>query len=179
MQLAVKNINLITLAQLGLFLPQAENLIFAAIMAKIDVYRKLLGVTKEVELKELKSVYRQFMKDWHPDKFNDNPDLKLEAEEKSKKIIEAYHFLVSIAPETIAESLDQYTQTINTASIDDFEYKNTTLRIDFSDGNTYEYFDVPKATYVKLVNAPSQSRFARRHICTSFVYRSATKLVAS
>ena len=40
------------------------------------------------------------MKECHPDKFPDNEVLKLEAEEKSKGIIEAYHFLVSIAQET-------------------------------------------------------------------------------
>jgi curved DNA-binding protein CbpA len=119
------------------------------------------------------------MKDWHPDKFQANETEKLAAEEKSKKIIEAYHFLVSIAPETIAASIEQYTETITVASIEDFEYKNEMLSITFSDGNSYEYFGVPKATYVKLVNAPSQARFARRHICNSFVYRSVNKLVAA
>ena len=94
-------------------------------------------------------------------------------------IIEAYHFLVSIAPETIAETLEQYNQTINQALIEDFEYKALTLTITFSDGNCYEYFNVPKATYIKLVNAPSQSRFARRHICNTYVYRSSNKLVAA
>lgn len=146
-------------------------------MKKIDDYRRLLAVEKNAELSELKSVYRTFMKDCHPDKFQDNEEEKLQAEEKSKKVIEAYHFLVSIAPETLAASLDQYMQTINLAGIDDFEYKGQKLSIDFSDGTTYEYFDVPKATYVKLVNAPSQARFARRHICNSFVYRSVSKLV--
>jgi curved DNA-binding protein CbpA len=148
-------------------------------MKKIDYYRRLLDVTKNTELKELKSVYRNLMKDWHPDKFQENEAEKLAAEEKSKKIIEAYHFLVSIAPETIAASIEQYTETITVASIEDFEFKNEMLTITFSDGNTYEYFGVPKATYVKFVNAPSQARFARRHICNSFVYRSVNKLVAA
>ena len=148
-------------------------------MKKIEAHRKLLGVTKEAELSELKSVYRNLMKDWHPDKFEDNHEHKTVAEEKSKTIIEAYHFLVSIAPETIASTLDQYTQTINTASIEDFEYKAEKLNIDFSDGSSYEYYGVPKATYIKLVNAPSQARFARRHICNSFIYRSVNKLVTT
>lgn len=152
---------------------------FATFMKKIDNYRRLLEVTKDTELKELKSIYRNLMKDCHPDKFQDNEEEKLAAEIKSKKIIEAYHFLVSIAPETIAATFDQYTETITIASIEDFEYKNEQLTITFSDGSCYEYFGVPKATYVKLVNAPSQARFARRHICNSFVYRSASKLVAA
>jgi DnaJ-class molecular chaperone len=58
---------------------------------------KAFGGEKAVELKELKSIYRNLMKDWHPDKFQD-AQAKLEAEEKSKAIIEAYHLLVSVAP---------------------------------------------------------------------------------
>ena len=148
-------------------------------MKKIEDYRRLLGVTKDAELKELKSIYRNLMKDFHPDKFEHESEEQATAETKSKHIIEAYHFLVSIAPETIAETLEQYTQTINLAGIDDFQYKGLVLRIDFSDGTSYEYFNVPKAVYVKLVNAPSLTRFARRHICSTFVYRSVSKLVAA
>jgi DnaJ-class molecular chaperone len=148
-------------------------------MKKIESYRKLLDVTKDVELKELKSVYRNLMKDCHPDKFQDNEAEKLAAEERSKKIIEAYHFLVSIAPETLDASFEQYNETITVASIEDFEYKNEKLSITFSDGNAYEYFGVPKSAYVKLVNAPSQARFARRHICTTYTYRSVNKLVTA
>ena len=148
-------------------------------MKKIESYRRLLDVKKEADLTTLKSIYRGLMKEFHPDKFQDNEEEKLVAEAKSKKIIEAYHFLVSIAPETLASSLDQYTETITVAAIDDFEYKGETLSITFSDGNCYEYFGVPKATYVKLVNAPSQARFARRHICNSFTYRSVNKLVTA
>ena len=148
-------------------------------MKKIEYYRRLLDVKKETDLKELKSIYRNLMKDCHPDKFQDNEEEKLVAEAKSKKIIEAYHFLVSIAPETLVASLDQYNETITIASIEDFEYKVETLSITFSDGNCYEYFGVPKVTYVKLVNAPSQARFARRHICNSFTYRSVNKLVTA
>ena len=74
-------------------------------MKKIVEYRKLLGVDKAAELQELKTVYRTLMKNWHPDKFTDSVDSKLEAEEKSKTIIEAYHFLVSIAPETREQTL--------------------------------------------------------------------------
>ena len=147
-------------------------------MKKIDYYRKLLNATKQTDLKELKSIYRNLMKDCHPDKFQDNDEEKLVAEKRSKVIIEAYHFLVSVAPETLGATIDQYNETITVASIEDFEYKAEKLTITFSDGSCYEYFDVPKATYVKLVNAPSQARFVRRHICNSYVYRSASKLVA-
>lgn len=148
-------------------------------MRKIVDYRKVLGVDKTTELQELKTVYRTLMKNWHPDKFTDCIESKLEAEEKSKTIIEAYHFLVSIAPETRNQTLADYTHTTTTSGIADFEYKAQTLTVSFADGSVYEYFDVPKAVYVKLINADSPGRFARRHIYNNFIYRSTSKLVAT
>jgi curved DNA-binding protein CbpA len=146
-------------------------------MKKIVDYRKLLNVTEAAELQELKSNYRNMMKTWHPDKFQD--ESRVEAEEKSKTIIEAYHFLVSIAPETRAQSLTEYNATTTLSNIADFEYKSQVLKISFLDGNEYEYFDVPKAVYVKLINADSPGRFARRHIYNEYVYRSVSRLVAT
>jgi curved DNA-binding protein CbpA len=146
-------------------------------MKKTGDYRRLLGVTKTAELKELKTVYRDFMKAFHPDTFVGTEEEKLEAEEKSKAIIEAYHFLVSIAPETQELRLPEYTATITTSNIADFEYKDNVLTVYFLDGSSYEYFDVPRQMYIKLVNADSQGRFARRHIYNSFSYRNVSKPV--
>ena len=146
-------------------------------MKKIIESRKLLGVDKDVELKELKTIYRNFMKDWHPDKFQDNVEAKLEAEEKSKACIEAYHLLVSIAPETHALQLEQYTEVITSSKLIDFLYKAQTLQINFADGSSYEYFGLPKNIYNKFINSDNPDRFARRHIYHSFVYRKVTKAV--
>src|SRR5882757_4867111 len=98
-------------------------------MKKIVDYRRLLGVNEAAELQELKTVYRGLMKTWHPDRFPDSVETRLQAEEKSKTIIEAYHFLVSIAPETRNQSLADYTLTTTTSSIADFEYKSQVLKI--------------------------------------------------
>jgi DnaJ-class molecular chaperone len=43
-------------------------------MNKIVAYRKLLNVTKDATLKELKTIYRNSMKDFHPDKFTDTTE---------------------------------------------------------------------------------------------------------
>ena len=145
-------------------------------MKKIVDYRKLLGVEKTADLKELKAIYRNFMKDWHPDKFQ-NDDEKLAAEEKSKAFIEAYHFLVSIAPETHAQTLAEYTEIITASRIRDYNYKAQTLQIIFVDGSIYEYFDIPKNIYHKLLHTETPDRFARRHIYHSFVYRKVSKAV--
>ncbi|MBA4053699.1 MAG: molecular chaperone DnaJ [Marivirga sp.] len=140
-------------------------------MKRIIEYRKLLGVEKTADLKELKSIYRNFMKEWHPDKFQENPSAQKEAEEKSKAFIEAYHFLVSVAPETHAQQLDQYTELITASRIIDFQYKSQTLLINFADGSSYEYFGIPRNIYLKFTNADAPDRFARRHIYHSYIYR--------
>ena len=144
-------------------------------MKRITDYRKLFAITKDTDLAELKLIYRNLIKEWHPDKFTDNETLRAEAEIKSKEIIEAYHFLVSISPETHASKLEDYTLTITNSGIDDFLYKGQTLKITFQDGSKYEYFGVPKNTYNKLINSPNIARFARRHIFGSFIYRNVFK----
>lgn len=148
----------------------------ANFMKKIVDYRKLLGVQKDAPLKELKTVYRNLMKDWHPDKFQESDESKANAEQKSKEIIEAYHFLVSICPETLELSIEEYTQTTATCGIADYSWAGLVLTVKFLDGSSYEYFEVPRAVYVKLVNADSPGRFARRHIFNSFPYRNTVKL---
>ena len=143
-------------------------------MKKIIESRKLLGVTKDAELKELKSIYRNFMKEFHPDRIT-NDEEKLVAEEKSKAFIEAYHLLVSINPETHAQQLEKYTEVITASRIENFQYKNQALIVDFIDGSRYEYFSIPKSVYNKLINSVTPDRFARRHIYHEYVYRRVSK----
>lgn len=139
-------------------------------MKKINDYRKLLGTTPDATLAELKTIYRNLMKTYHPDKFQEAQE-KAEAEEKSREMIAAYHFLVSIAPETIAEQLPEFKETITNHNISDYDYKGQILEVVFTNGSSYEFFNVPKNTYIKLVNADSPARFAKRHIYNEFSYR--------
>ena len=55
---------------------------------KIIGYRKLLNVTRDATLKELKTIYRNSMKEDHPDTIAD-PVERLAAEERSKNIIDS------------------------------------------------------------------------------------------
>ena len=81
----------------GTFAPNlGKNYPHQIFMRQILSYRKLLGVDETAELKTLKSVYRNLMKEWHPDKFNDDHALKIDAEEKSKKIIDYLYYLFFI-----------------------------------------------------------------------------------
>ena len=145
-------------------------------MRRINEYKKLFKVEKAIDLKELKSTYRSFVKEWHPDKFQD-PEKKIEAEVVTKKIIDGYHFLVSIAPQTIEENLEEYTETITNSRVVDYQHKGMLLEVNFADGNTYEYFGVNRKKFIKFINAKSINNFGRRNIFKSFLYRKAKRKV--
>ncbi|WP_179019527.1 KTSC domain-containing protein [Winogradskyella forsetii] len=144
-------------------------------MKRITQYKKLFSIEGSLDLKELKTSYRNLVKEWHPDKFQEGDDKQEEAELKSRQIIDGYHFLVSIAPETKAANLDEYTATITDSSILDFQHKGQLLEITFLNGTTYEYFGVPKNVFIKFVNSDKQMRFARRSIFNSYLYRKSKK----
>ncbi|MFT4803330.1 MAG: DnaJ-class molecular chaperone [Psychroserpens sp.] len=140
-------------------------------MKRIKQYKKLFGIENEIELKSLKKAYRDLVKEWHPDKFQDGHELQEEAEIQSRNIIDGYHFLVSMAPETKAANLEAYTETITNAGIDDYQHKGMLLEITFLDGTTYEYFGVTKQVYIKMVNSGKINRFAKRAIYPKYIYR--------
>jgi hypothetical protein len=147
-------------------------------MKRIATYRKLFQVEGELDLNQLKSNYRKLVKEWHPDKFQEYNPMKAEAEKKSMEIIDAYHFLVSIAPETLDKNKEEYLNTIQSIMIEDYQYKGTTLKVTFINGEVYEYFGVTPNVYKKLSQSATPERFARRHVFTSHTYRMASKAAA-
>ena len=140
-------------------------------MKRIKEYKKLFNVENEINLKELKTSYRGLVKEWHPDKFQEDDEKAAEAELMSRQVIDGYHFLVSIAPETIAANLDAYTETITNSGIADYIHKGLLLEITFLDGTTYEYFGVTKQIYIKMINSSKLNRFAKRTIYPNYIYR--------
>lgn len=143
-------------------------------MKRINEYKKLFGAEQDMSLKTLKSSYRKLVKEWHPDKFQAGDEKAVEAELKSRQIIDGYHFLVSIAPETKAANLDEFNATITTP-IMDWQHKGLLLEVTFLDGNTYEFFGVNKALYIKFSQSDKQTRFGKRNIFNSFTYRKIKK----
>lgn len=144
-------------------------------MKRINEYKKLFNVEDEITLKALKTSYRNLVKEWHPDKFQAGDEKAIEAEEKSRQIIDGYHFLVSIAPETKEASLEEYEQTISFTGIENYKHKGLLMEVSFLDGSTYEYFGVPKNVFTKFVNSDKQIRFAKRNIFNSYLYRQSKK----
>ncbi len=143
-------------------------------MKRINEYKKLFNIEAEIDLKELKITYRNLIKEWHPDKIQDDT-LREEAEIKSRRIIDAFHFLVSIAPETREALMEEYTLTTSISKIKDFRHKGLLLEVSFADGTTYEYFGVNNVLFDKFLNSGNQYRFAKRSIFHSFLYRKSKK----
>ena len=143
-------------------------------MKRIKEYKKLFNIEGPIDLKDLKKTYRNLVKEWHPDKFQEEAK-KEEAGEISTKIIDAYHFLVSIAPETKAANLEAYKTTITEFRVADWHHKSMLLEVTFTDGNTYEYFGVNKILFGKFINAKSMNNFGKRNIFNSFLYRKSMK----
>lgn len=139
-------------------------------MKRINEYRKLFEAEPTTDLKQLKKTYRGLVKEWHPDKFQEEKERE-EAELKSQVIIDAYHFLVSIAPETKEANLDAYIETTTKSGIADFNWKKRVLEMTFVDGSSYEYFGVPEKVFQKLINSDKQMRFCKRSIFNSYLYR--------
>ena len=144
-------------------------------MKRVKEYRTLFTAAPTSTLKELKTSYRNLVKEWHPDKFQADDEKAEEAELMGRKIIDAYHFLVSIAPETRAKYADEYTTTTTTSAIADFQHKGVLLEVTFLDGTTYEYFGVPKGVYIKMCQSDKLTRFAKRNIYNSYLFRKSKK----
>jgi DnaJ-class molecular chaperone len=140
-------------------------------MKRINQYKKLFKVEADTTLRQLKKEYRNLVKEWHPDKFQAGDEKALEAEEMSRQIIDGYHFLVSIAPETKEAQLESYKITTTESGIYDFKHKGLLLEITFLDGTTYEYFGVNEGVFQKFLNSNKQYRFAKRSIFNSYLYR--------
>ncbi len=144
-------------------------------MKRIKEYKTLFSVEGEATLKELKTTYRNLVKEWHPDKFQADDNKALEAETMSRRITDGYHFLVSINSETKAKNLEAFTNTTTQCTIADYKHKGLLLEITFTDGSTYEYFGVNKGLFIKFNNSDKQMRFAKRSIFSAFPYRQSKK----
>ena len=144
-------------------------------MKRINAYRKMFNVEGDTNLKELKTTYRGLVKQWHPDKFQDNDSQKEEAEVKSKEIIDGYHFLVSISEETKLAGLEEYNTRTSVTGISDFQFEKKILTVTFMDGSVYEYFGVSPKIFQKMVNTDKLMRFSKRNIFTSYLYRQSKK----
>ncbi|MCU0537316.1 MAG: DnaJ domain-containing protein [Hydrococcus sp. Prado102] len=62
-------------------------------------YYEILGLKYNTSSEEVKKAYRNLVKLWHPDRFPNNSPEQKQAEEKFKKILEAYEVLKDYQPQ--------------------------------------------------------------------------------
>jgi hypothetical protein len=141
-------------------------------MRKITESRTLIGAAPNTSLKELNGLYRSLMKAHHPDRFAGDEAKRQEAEEFSKRLIDAYKSLESIHPETHAANAEEFQADV-ASNILDWHYKSLTLHVTFGNGSAYEFYGVPQKTYNKFVAAEGNTRFAKRHVFGAFTFRKA------
>lgn len=140
-------------------------------MKRVNEFKRMFDVEGVIELAPLKKKYRSLVKEWHPDKFPDGGEKAEQAESMSRRIIEGYHFLVSMAPETQESQKEAYLElTINSAILD-LTHKGLLLEITFLNGDAHEYFGVNRQLFTKLLNADNQYRFAKRKVFNAFPHR--------
>lgn len=65
-------------------------------MKSVHEYREILGVDASVTSDELKKVYRELVKEWHPDRLLHNPSLQKTAQQRLQEINEAYDHLLAL-----------------------------------------------------------------------------------
>jgi curved DNA-binding protein CbpA len=83
-------------------------------MNPLEEYYGILGLKPNASPQEIKQAYRNLVKNWHPDYFISDPELKQQAEEKIKLINQAYKVLKSIHINgTIASSAEIAITKIN------------------------------------------------------------------
>jgi DnaJ domain len=79
-------------------------------MNELTRFYKILDLEPETSLEEVKKSYRDLVKVWHPDRFHDNQRLQKKANEKLRRINEAYAMLtlyLSHKTQFIAEELKE------------------------------------------------------------------------
>jgi curved DNA-binding protein CbpA len=63
-------------------------------MDELKPYFEILGLKPGCSLKKIKQAYRSLVRIWHPDQYEQYPNLKVIVQDKMKEINEAYEKLI-------------------------------------------------------------------------------------
>lgn len=152
-----------------------------------EIHFEILGITKQANQDEIKQAYRKQITLWHPDKFPNDVAKKYIAEERSKKINEAYSLLKNyIPPSTAKRTENPYTKphkppaekstSKERAEINRVRVKSSNIhsigysaelkiiQVQFLSGSVYEYYDVPVNEYEAFLKADSKGKFLNRNL---------------
>ena len=71
-----------------------KRVIYKHITPEISKAFRLLDITPSANLEDLKKAYKEKIKYYHPDKFQNNPVMEKVATDKTRQVVEAYALLV-------------------------------------------------------------------------------------
>lgn len=77
----------------------------------MEKYYSVLGLTPNASLKDIKQAYRDLVRIWHPDRFQQDERLKLKTQETLKEINEAYDILIKYYESRSSRSAYQSSET--------------------------------------------------------------------
>ncbi|MFA0402103.1 KTSC domain-containing protein [Vibrio sp. 10N.222.52.C12] len=60
--------------------------------------------------------------------------------------------------------------SVSSSNIDSIGYEDETLQIQFLNGSTYQYFDVPEHIYTGLIEADSAGKFLAANVKGTYRY---------
>lgn len=158
-----------------------------------EIHFEILGISKQANQDEIKKAYKKQMTLWHPDKFPNDIAKKNIAEERSKKINEAYSLLKNYIPPFTAKRTEKpYTQSpkpsaekstskeraeinrvrVKSSNIHSIGYsvELKIIQVQFLSGSVYEYYDVPFNVYDAFLKADSKGKFLNGNL-HRFKYR--------
>lgn len=146
-----------------------------------EIHFRILGVTRNSTKEEIKKAYLREIKKWHPDKFQNEPEKALEAEAKSKAIIEAYGLLkdydLSTARSgnsvTFKDTFIRYRiRSLNVVAIG-YNKQLNILEVMYRSGRIIQYFGVPETTFITTLQSEAKGKFINKNM--RFTGRQASK----
>ncbi|MBR6297507.1 MAG: DnaJ domain-containing protein [Treponema sp.] len=70
-----------------------KNFIYKKLTPELERAYRLLGIETSATPDDVKKAYKEKIKYYHPDKYNDNPVLQKVATDKTRQVVEAYKLL--------------------------------------------------------------------------------------
>ena len=144
----------------------------------------ILGITKFTTTSEIKKAYRNLIKIWHPDKFENNSKLQIEAQEKCKIINDAFSHFKDFVPlvtkpltkinhptnKTNNRLLDITRMRVKSIKISTVGYDATRLilQVVLNSGSIYQYYNVPNEIYSLLMMVGFNEQYFHRSIANKF-----------
>jgi len=161
-----------------------------------------LGLTGKPSLKEVRDGYKLLIKQWHPDRFHEKPEMEKLAVKKTQQINFAYRYLLnsfinleeeksSISGDSHRHKYDWQTYSegfpdaqvseyfLNSSHIVSAGYRKSRkiLYLKFLGNEIFLYFDVPEFIFGDLLRAQSAGKYAQKFIYERFRHRKFISLI--